>query len=116
MVELGHFDESNWRRSTFFGTDSVRAILTKWEFTEDGAKICVFDEFTNATIRGGKGTLSIAESPPHREIIWKLTWLTEDEQTQFEFYIGDRLDETGNSELTREEVIRLADQASGVVR
>jgi hypothetical protein len=84
-------------------------MLTVWRFAEDGGKICVFDEFSNASVSGGKGTLSVAESPPLQQIVWKLTWLTADEQIQFELYVMDQLDKGGAPMMTRKHLLRLAE-------
>ncbi len=82
--------ESKNRQSSIFSIDEKEAILTQWNLKNDGAKICIPNEFINASFDGSEGVLAVIVAvPATTDCMWKFSWATDEKSINNEFYLKD---------------------------
>ena len=108
MVRQGRWQESERRSSHFYSNGEHYALLTIWDFVDDGASLCLPIEAMNYTSGGNRGSLARATVLGDSRTIWKLQWVTLDKKSQIELYIEDDLGSDGKYMYTPTAIRSLA--------
>lgn len=94
--------ESKNRQSSIFSIDGKEAVLTQWNLKKDGVKICIPNEFINASFNGSEGVLALVVAvPATTDCMWKFTWAVEGKSTNNEFYLKDTCS-AGKPEMSKD--------------
>lgn len=97
--------ESGRRTNLIFDTPSGPGMLTIWEFGADGAQVHRLRPFLNVQVGANRGTLSLALPDGSHSALWKLTWIADANNVQFELYIPDQLDAGKQPMLSPEGIV-----------
>lgn len=102
--------ESANRADFIFQRESALAMLTRWDFAADAARIVVVRDFVNAKVKSFPGTISLAVSAamPSKGL-WKLTWY--EDKTQYELYVQTKIGETNIPMTSPENIFTLSQQS-----
>ncbi|NEX63117.1 hypothetical protein [Noviherbaspirillum galbum] len=107
MAPLAVFTESPHRVTLLFEHKTLGTILlTLWNVEADGAQLFLIKEFQRELFPGTSGTLSLATSPGHARVLWKMNWVKAG--INHEFYVGDTLGEERRPSLSPEAVMNAA--------
>lgn len=86
LTSVGVLQESPHRKSMMYVDGAGRKfLLTRWDFSSQGATVVVIKDFINAQVNGAPATLSLAVDLQRRPGLWKLNWVAGGRQ--FEFYV-----------------------------
>lgn len=109
--------ESENRTNYFFLHHDRQVLLTRWRFVADGARLCFPADKINYVEGGMRGTIALSRSvaSASRKALWKMRWLTADEQVQFELYVEDQMNLGGHFDLTHLEIKALSKVATEAV-
>lgn len=108
LRKLYIIQESPNRRTTLFSYNDSEVAYTRWDVKRDQGKICIPRDFVNTSINSEMGILSLMTSIPlTTKCLWKLTWPSEQNTVNNEFYVKD-VCTSGRGKLEKSDVLMMA--------